>query len=41
MTRSELDARHMARALKLAARGLHTTDPNPRVGCVIAQPRRT
>ena len=37
MTRTELDARHMARALKLAARGLHTTDPNPRVGCVIAQ----
>lgn len=37
MTRTELDARHMARALKLAARGLQTTDPNPRVGCVIAQ----
>jgi diaminohydroxyphosphoribosylaminopyrimidine deaminase/5-amino-6-(5-phosphoribosylamino)uracil reductase len=37
MRRHELDARHMARALKLAARGLHTTDPNPRVGCVIAQ----
>jgi diaminohydroxyphosphoribosylaminopyrimidine deaminase/5-amino-6-(5-phosphoribosylamino)uracil reductase len=26
----------MARALRLAARGLHTTDPNPRVGCVVA-----
>jgi diaminohydroxyphosphoribosylaminopyrimidine deaminase/5-amino-6-(5-phosphoribosylamino)uracil reductase len=26
----------MARALKLAALGLNTTDPNPRVGCVIA-----
>lgn len=26
----------MARALRLAARGLDTTDPNPRVGCVIA-----
>ncbi len=26
----------MARALELAARGLYTTDPNPRVGCVIA-----
>ncbi|MFN7751192.1 MAG: bifunctional diaminohydroxyphosphoribosylaminopyrimidine deaminase/5-amino-6-(5-phosphoribosylamino)uracil reductase RibD [Pseudomonadota bacterium] len=25
----------MARALELAARGLHTTTPNPRVGCVI------
>jgi diaminohydroxyphosphoribosylaminopyrimidine deaminase / 5-amino-6-(5-phosphoribosylamino)uracil reductase len=27
---------HLARALELAARGLYTTDPNPRVGCVIA-----
>lgn len=27
----------MARALRLAARGLYTTDPNPRVGCVLAQ----
>lgn len=26
----------MARALRLAARGLFTTQPNPRVGCVIA-----
>ena len=26
----------MAHALRLAARGLYTTDPNPRVGCVIA-----
>jgi len=26
----------MARALRLAARGLCTTDPNPRVGCVLA-----
>jgi len=29
------DARHMARALALAERGLNTTTPNPRVGCVI------
>lgn len=29
------DQRHMACALELAARGLHTTTPNPRVGCVI------
>jgi len=29
------DQRHMARALELAARGLYTTTPNPRVGCVI------
>lgn len=27
----------MARALKLARRGLYTTDPNPRVGCVIVR----
>lgn len=33
---SALDSRHMARAVKLAARGLYTTDPNPRVGCVLA-----
>ena len=26
----------MARALELARRGLYTTDPNPRVGCVLA-----
>ena len=30
------DHRHMARALELAQRGLYTTTPNPRVGCVIA-----
>ncbi len=29
------DHRHMAQALALAARGLYTTDPNPRVGCVL------
>jgi diaminohydroxyphosphoribosylaminopyrimidine deaminase/5-amino-6-(5-phosphoribosylamino)uracil reductase len=33
---SAFDHECMARALRLAARGLHTTDPNPRVGCVIA-----
>ncbi len=27
----------MAHALRLAERGLYTTQPNPRVGCVIAQ----
>jgi diaminohydroxyphosphoribosylaminopyrimidine deaminase/5-amino-6-(5-phosphoribosylamino)uracil reductase len=31
------DVRHMARALVLARRGLYTTDPNPRVGCVIVK----
>ena len=30
----------MARALKLAARGIGGTDPNPRVGCVIASGER-
>ncbi len=39
MTRSgdahSRDNEYMARALQLAARGLYTTDPNPRVGCVI------
>lgn len=29
------DARFMARALALAARGVNTTHPNPRVGCVV------
>ena len=31
------DHAHMARALRLAERGLFTTQPNPRVGCVIAK----
>lgn len=34
------DRSHLARALDLAARGLYTTDPNPRVGCVIANADR-
>ncbi len=29
------DYRYMSLALRLAERGLYTTDPNPRVGCVI------
>ena len=33
---SAIDHAHMAEALRLAARGLYTTAPNPRVGCVIA-----
>jgi len=33
---SALDHAHMAHALRLAERGLHTSQPNPRVGCVIA-----
>jgi diaminohydroxyphosphoribosylaminopyrimidine deaminase/5-amino-6-(5-phosphoribosylamino)uracil reductase len=31
------DHRFMARALRLAKRGLYTTDPNPRVGCVLVR----
>nr|VFK41496.1 MAG: diaminohydroxyphosphoribosylaminopyrimidine deaminase [Candidatus Kentron sp. SD]VFK47562.1 MAG: diaminohydroxyphosphoribosylaminopyrimidine deaminase [Candidatus Kentron sp. SD]VFK80281.1 MAG: diaminohydroxyphosphoribosylaminopyrimidine deaminase [Candidatus Kentron sp. SD] len=37
---SALDRRFMARALRLARRGLDTTDPNPRVGCVLAREGR-
>ncbi|HKJ76205.1 MAG TPA: bifunctional diaminohydroxyphosphoribosylaminopyrimidine deaminase/5-amino-6-(5-phosphoribosylamino)uracil reductase RibD [Gammaproteobacteria bacterium] len=32
---SEADHAHMARAVRLASKGLYTTDPNPRVGCVL------
>src|SRR6185295_14549055 len=31
------DREFMARALQLAERGLYTTTPNPRVGCVIVR----
>ena len=31
------DYRHMSRALQIARRGLYSTDPNPRVGCVIVK----
>ena len=31
------DARFMSRALVLARRGLYTSDPNPRVGCVLVR----
>ena len=34
---STADHRYMARAIQLAKRGLYTTDPNPRVGCVIVR----
>jgi diaminohydroxyphosphoribosylaminopyrimidine deaminase / 5-amino-6-(5-phosphoribosylamino)uracil reductase len=32
-----LSALYMRRALELAARGLYSTDPNPRVGCVLVR----
>lgn len=31
------DHQYMTRALRLAAQGLHTTTPNPRVGCIIVK----
>src|ERR1035438_2131524 len=31
------DQIHVSLALQLAARGLYTTDPNPRVGCVLVK----
>ena len=34
---SAFDHAMMARSLELAAKGLYTTTPNPRVGCVLAQ----
>src|SRR5512135_2311435 len=34
------DYAYMARALRLAQRGLYTTDPNPRVGCVLVNAGR-
>jgi len=37
MTQRSIDHRFMARAIQLASKGLYTTQPNPRVGCVITQ----
>ncbi len=37
MSFSAIDHDFMARAIQLARRGLYTTDPNPRVGCVIVK----
>lgn len=37
MNFTPMDALFMARALELAHRGLYTTDPNPRVGCVVVK----
>jgi diaminohydroxyphosphoribosylaminopyrimidine deaminase / 5-amino-6-(5-phosphoribosylamino)uracil reductase len=38
---TELDRRHLRRALELAERGRGTTHPNPMVGCVLAQGETT
>lgn len=37
MSFSSADHQHMAQALRLAERGLFTTMPNPRVGCVLVR----
>lgn len=37
MSTAEDDIRYMAQALRLARRGLDTTTPNPRVGCVLVR----
>jgi diaminohydroxyphosphoribosylaminopyrimidine deaminase / 5-amino-6-(5-phosphoribosylamino)uracil reductase len=39
-TQDQLDAFYMARAIYLAKKGLYTTDPNPRVGCVLVKDGR-
>ncbi|OLS60813.1 bifunctional diaminohydroxyphosphoribosylaminopyrimidine deaminase/5-amino-6-(5-phosphoribosylamino)uracil reductase RibD [Pseudomonas putida] len=38
--RAVLDAHYMARALELARKGVYSTHPNPRVGCVIVRDGR-
>lgn len=40
MSFTAIDHQYMARAIQLAARGLYTTDPNPRVGCVIVKDKQ-
>ena len=35
MITETIDRRFMCRAIELAKRGLFSTDPNPRVGCVV------
>jgi diaminohydroxyphosphoribosylaminopyrimidine deaminase/5-amino-6-(5-phosphoribosylamino)uracil reductase len=37
MVQNAADYGYMSRALQLARKGLYTTDPNPRVGCVIVK----
>ena len=40
VTWTEADYSFMSRALQLARRGLYTTHPNPRVGCVVVKQDR-
>lgn len=40
MNFTELDRAMMRRALELAAKGMYTTTPNPRVGCVVVREGR-
>ena len=40
MTWTAADHQYMSRALQLARRGLYTTHPNPRVGCVLVKDDR-
>ncbi len=35
MSQNSLDYQYMSRAIQLAEKGLYTTQPNPRVGCVV------
>lgn len=37
MPASTADSTYMSRALQLAQKGLYSTDPNPRVGCIIVK----
>ena len=37
MQQREIDLWHICRALELAARGQGAVEPNPMVGCVVAQ----
>ena len=32
-----VDIEYLSRALRIAAKGIYTTHPNPRVGCVLAK----
>ena len=33
----KVDTEYLSRALRIAAKGIYTTDPNPRVGCVLTK----